>query len=896
MVPLEYTGEPVSIASQPIRGWVGSRLILSGIASRPLQDAGLRRLQTLDGPPATGRPDGRGGRPDSGRPVATEPRIPVAIANDGLRLALAADAQPPWELRDAAVFALEVRDRDGVTVEAARWVVQAIRDQPPVISWTSPPSVAYCAPTVRVPLRAAITDDLRVAALELRYRLAGAADSRSVALDSALALSAGRSSASPARGKVELTCIWPLATANMSANTSTCGLAGTTTDASPGITTDATPTASARVTTAPKAGGPEPGQIIEYWLVAHDSAGQSAESPPRRLELLTPEAVAERLAQRETQLLERLQIALLAQREAQAVSSDSSSGSNQADDAESKTTGRDTAAPAAGLGTSTLTATATGAGTETLTAAATPASSPASPGASSPASTPVTTGAAIGTGNGYASGPTARLDAEPLQAAYLAQRLVRRKLEEGGGAEIGNADDFAGTSIGVRAAATRLLAEAEWSGGADDVLLTRLRATIESLDALLAGPLPTAERELQHAVRRRQERQTDWDESLAAARAAQAVATAALEAMVARLAPWNQLRRHSEELGELRETLSQDLADIEQRLAGQTSAGTIEQPDERDSPDRRRLAERQFESSRRLDRLLEKLEVGLQQSQADDDWRAAVAAAVSLARDASLPNAVWEAGTSVQASRFGMAAEHQRLAVETVDAMLDKLAGDRERPAAGANAADTREPPEAAARREAAEAWRAAVAPWIPRQAAIVESLEALVANDDAPRRKVAERLERALAAEAQNAGADLPASPVYRFALTGAVRDMTQTADRLNERRLDAARAAARDALRRLERLAAALEEEAESPMMLDKPQAPEDTPGDENRRPPKGTLAELQLLRECQADLQRRTETLAETVFKTGEPPAAAVRRLLEELGREQASLAELLEQLLP
>jgi hypothetical protein len=787
----DYIGEPPRVASQPVRGWAGSRLTLRGVASRPLQQASLRRLETLDGTAA-----------NSERERGPSREIPITLDSAGLALSLAADASTAWELRESAIFALEVTDRDGVTAEAARWVVQTVRDQPPTIVWRSPAAVAACAPNARVPILASVVDDLRVSGVELRYRIVGESETRSVELAPELSR---RAANGPDRGKFELSWNWPLQSV------------------------------AARTPGKEPLDPFMPGQVVEFWIAARDSLGQQTESPARRLEILAPEAVAERLAQREARLLEQLQGALLAQREAQAAAADAI---GQAVD---------------------------------------------SPGMA-------TNGSPI---DGEAASPP---DLERSQAAFLAQRLVRRKLEEPGGTGGQQAGETLDDSLGVREWLLGFAAEAQWSGGADDLLVQRLRAVADALETLLAGPLPTAERELQQTIRRRQERQSDWNEPLAAAQAAQAVAVAALEAIVERLAPWNQLRRHAEALGELREMLARDLAEMEQRLAGQASTGTVPEPDERELSERRRLAERQFESSRRLDRLLEGLEVGMESGHPDEAWRAAVGAAVEMARAGSLPSTVWEAGTSAQAGRWGAAADHQRTAVETVDAILDKLAGGRERSVSSRDAANEAATAEMTARREAAEAWRTAVEPWVTRQAAIIESLESLVERDDVARRTTAERLQRELAAEATRTASQLPTSAVFEFALTGAIRDMTRGADELRAVRIGTAFEAAQDALRRLERLVAALTEEATAPTMLDEPMAADEPPGEQGRRPPNGSLAELQLLRECQADLRNRTDALAESFPAPNDPLSDSARRQLDELAREQARLAELLEKLLP
>ncbi|MFM7074361.1 MAG: hypothetical protein ACKO38_21440, partial [Planctomycetota bacterium] len=723
VVPPEYTGLAAQVASQPVRGWVGSRIALRGVATRPLSVAVLRRLPSLDGSEAPNYLDRGRGREADDRKASQSVRIPVAIDASGRGLSLATNQLPSWELRDSAVYALDVTDRDGVSAEAARWVVQAVRDQPPVISWRSPTDSAYCVSDARVPIRAAVGDDLHLSTVELRYRMAGEAESRTVELAAALRT---KSAVGAARGKVEVVFDWSLATA----------------------------------------GPPVPGKIVEYWLAARDSLGQLTESPARRLEILSPEAVAERLAQRESQLLERLRNALLAQREAQSATSDSAATSDSP---------------------------------TTIDSSATPESVKEADGPTTPPTAE--------------SGMVNALNAEQLQSAFLAQRLVRRKLEEASDATISEPSHSPDDAGGVRESLLRLAAEADWSGGADDALVARLRAIADSLASLVAGPLPTAERELQHSIRRRQERQPDWSEPLANARVAQSLAVAALESIVERLAPWNQLRRYAEELGELREALAQDLLEIEQRLADQASAGASDDPIGRESPERRRLAERQFESSRRLDRLLERLEAGLKLGQSDPAWRAAVGAAVEIARDASLPGTVWEAGNNVQASRFGAAAESQRLAVDTVDAMLDKLAGGRDRPTAVSDASKRPEPPETAARREAAEAWNSAIEPWVPRQSAIVDSLASLVDRNDETRRTTAERQQRELAAEAARAVDSLPPSPVYGFALQGVIREMTRAADQLRALQLGSAQGAAQDALRRLERLQTAVSDEAAGP-----------------------------------------------------------------------------------
>jgi len=171
-----------------------------------------------------------------------------------------------------------------------------------------------------------------------------------------------------------------------------------------------------------------------------------------------------------------------------------------------------------------------------------------------------------------------------------------------------------------------------------------------------------------------------------------------------------------------------------------------------------------------------------------------------------------------------------------------------------------------------------------------------LLKQNDATQRTTAERLQRELAADATRTASQLPTSAVFEFALNGAIREMTRGADELRGVRMEPAFEAAQDALRRLERLVAALTEEATAPTMLDEPTAADEPPGEQGRRPPNGSLAELQLLRECQADLRNRTVALAESFPAPNDPLSDSARRQLDELAREQARLAELLEKLLP
>lgn len=253
LTPPAYTGWPPQASQRHIRALAGTRIDMEGDATRPLRSMAI----CLEG---------------------------------GAKLAGTLDAKglhfrvpgPPAALRaersGAYWFALE--GRDGIAApQDQRWELRVVPDRPPTITVEEPGGNVFVTPGATVPLRATARDDLAVHRVALAYTPPGEG---AAPVEVALFTGPDRVAPRPASETAEeeepvdvrpVEYRWDLAPLNLA-----------------------------------------PGTELTLEIAAADYLPQSAKSDPRRLIVVTPEDLQDRLAARQGQILEELKRVLETER------------------------------------------------------------------------------------------------------------------------------------------------------------------------------------------------------------------------------------------------------------------------------------------------------------------------------------------------------------------------------------------------------------------------------------------------------------------------------------------------------------------------------------------------------------------------------------------------------
>ena len=285
LIPPAYTGWPAQKAENNIRALVGTRFEIEATATKPLQSAGL----CLDG----------------GR------QFPGRLSTDGLHVAF---SDPALVVQKSGSYSFRLTDRQNLEGgQDDRWEITAVADAPPTVTIEQPPANLYVAPQANVPLRIAIYDDLAIRDVALAFSTTGAA----AASNGATAASKG-------------------ATAGSSSSAASTPADKTNPPSAPGSSSSAPQETIISLYTGPQqVPQPPPGdssqppssgerRVVEYsWnleplhvapgvqvvfqAVASDYSPQAARSDQRRLFVLTPREIEERIAGRQTLLSAELE-------------------------------------------------------------------------------------------------------------------------------------------------------------------------------------------------------------------------------------------------------------------------------------------------------------------------------------------------------------------------------------------------------------------------------------------------------------------------------------------------------------------------------------------------------------------------------------------------------------
>jgi hypothetical protein len=195
-------------------------------------------------------------------------RTPAELTADGQGLSVADVVEK------SGTYWLELTDSDGLKGGGGdRWEIVAVPDVPPTVRIESPADNLYVTPQAIVPLRVAAKDDLALRSVTLLFRLADAAPEGSIELFSAPQQPPRLPDAAPAGDSRTVDFRWDLAALHL-----------------------------------------QPGTQIAFRIAAADYRPQMTTSDPRRLLVVTPDDLQDRIADREGLIVAELDRGLKMQR------------------------------------------------------------------------------------------------------------------------------------------------------------------------------------------------------------------------------------------------------------------------------------------------------------------------------------------------------------------------------------------------------------------------------------------------------------------------------------------------------------------------------------------------------------------------------------------------------
>jgi hypothetical protein len=255
LTPPPYTGWPPEQSDGKIRALAGTRAEITASSTKPLVAAALLV--------------------DRGKSV------PARIAGDGLQWTVPAESGSPWILDKSGSYGFRLTDREGISDgEDVRWEIRVVPDAPPAVALEEPGGGdnLFVTPQAVVPLGVSASDDLAVQRIDLQFtrsdRPAEAPAGKSLYVGPSQPKSArGLAAVSGTPDRLSVRYAWKLDELKLA-----------------------------------------PGTQVTFWAEAADYRPQASKSEPRRLSVVTPEDLAQRLASREAAILAELSRTLQMQR------------------------------------------------------------------------------------------------------------------------------------------------------------------------------------------------------------------------------------------------------------------------------------------------------------------------------------------------------------------------------------------------------------------------------------------------------------------------------------------------------------------------------------------------------------------------------------------------------
>ena len=261
LFPPAYTGWPAERAERNIRALVGTRMELEATVTKPLRSAVL----------CLG-----GGR-----------QAPALVSEDGLKFTVGAAAlhAPELLVEKSGAYWFTLTDREGSSGGGEdRWEIRAVPDSPPSINIERPTSNLFVTTRAIVPLRITAKDDLALHQVALIYSRSDQPNQPAVEV----LLYSGPPHVAPS--------------------------------ARSGLAADARPPEPRTINYSWDLAPLQlpPGSQLAFYATAADYRPQTGKSEPRRLIIVTPQELQERIAGRQELLLAELARMLKMQRDARA--------------------------------------------------------------------------------------------------------------------------------------------------------------------------------------------------------------------------------------------------------------------------------------------------------------------------------------------------------------------------------------------------------------------------------------------------------------------------------------------------------------------------------------------------------------------------------------------------
>ena len=266
LIPPAYTGKPPVLSERLIRATVGTRVEVSGKATTALASADLCFE------------DGR--------------RMPTQLSEDGCTFTIgggsatatptntvgAAVVLPPPASRviveKSGAYWFALADREGLHGGGDdRWQIRAIPDAPPAVQIELPRADLFVTPQAVAPIRVSAKDDLAIHDITLAFRRAESEPETSLPLFSGPQQPPPQSDPNPPGDSRVVDYRWNLAPLNL-----------------------------------------QPGAQVTFYATACDYLPQKGKSEPRRLIVVTPDELRDRIADRERLIVAELERALKMQR------------------------------------------------------------------------------------------------------------------------------------------------------------------------------------------------------------------------------------------------------------------------------------------------------------------------------------------------------------------------------------------------------------------------------------------------------------------------------------------------------------------------------------------------------------------------------------------------------
>ncbi len=242
LIPPAYTGRPAVLSERHIRAVVGTRMEITGKASKPLASADLCFE------------DGR--------------RIPTQLSKDGCTFTVAGVV----DKSGAYWFALI--DREGLHGGGDdRWEIRAIPDAPPTVQIELPRADLFVTPQASAPIRVSAKDDLAIRDVTLVFRRAESEPETSLRLFSGPQQPPPQPEPNPPGDSRVVDHRWNLGPLNL-----------------------------------------QHGAQVTFYATASDYMPQTGKSEPRRLIVVTPDELRDRIADRERLIVAELERSLKMQR------------------------------------------------------------------------------------------------------------------------------------------------------------------------------------------------------------------------------------------------------------------------------------------------------------------------------------------------------------------------------------------------------------------------------------------------------------------------------------------------------------------------------------------------------------------------------------------------------